>query len=398
MMRHQQSKYIVGYATIRMEGKQTEQFIQLCINEQIPVWNIIMLSSRKYEAMIYLHHFEQVKEIASTFTHFKVELVQKRGIFVKIKAILARKEWLLACIISIFFLFLLANTAWKVDIKGVPIHLERAIEDKLEQVGLYEGAWVYSLDPLEIVQDELLNDIPDLLYIGIEQKGTSYYIDAIEKKIEHPKEDTTTTELTAKKDGIIDKMFIESGIPVVKRNDMVKKGDVLVTNKLELLEEDNKKDDKAKKIPVKGKVYANTWYNVKVSVALDKSQASLTGKNKTYYHLQVGTFSIPVWGWKEQPYTDQIAEYDVQPIRLWKWTLPITWVKKELHEYEAHTTSLSQKIIEEKMLKHIEENVKRTYGQDTEVLNYYVLHETIDNGKVKMNLYVSLMENIAKSD
>lgn len=402
-MRHQQIKYIIGHVTIRIIGNKPEKFVRKCLEAQLPMWNVTFISKNKYEATVYKHHVKEIKKLSET-SSYVVELIEERGIFVKLRSFFARKEWVLACAMSIGLLFLLANTAWKVEITGVPMHIEHTIEEQLEDAGLYEGAWIRSLQPLELVQEQLLHEIPDLLYIGIEQRGTSYYIDAIEKKMENEDEEKSSDKLVAKKSGMIEKMFIQSGVPLVARNDMVKKGDTLVTNEVELLEEeenegeDEKDNKKTKKVPVKGKVYANTWYHIKGHVALNKSQASLTGENKTSYQLQLGNITVPIWGWNKQPYQNQIAEYDSQSLRLWAWTLPINFVKKDLYEYESNTIKLSESQVQEKMMEHVEENVKRTFGQDTEVLKYYVLHETVENGKVNMNLYVSLKENIAKSD
>lgn len=396
-MRHQQGKYIVGYVTVQIKGRQPDQFIQSFVDLHFPIWNIKIISATTYEATIYLHHLDKMEELATTY-NYMIESVKDGGILIKLKGVLARKDWILAGLFSVCFLFLIANTAWKVEITGVPTHLEDAIEKKLAQSGLYEGAWTYSLTPLELIQEQLLNEIPDLLYIGIQQKGTSFYVDAIEKKMEKPREVTTQNELIATKDGIVQKMFIKSGVPLVERNDMVKKGDILVTSNLEITEENSDQDKQTKKVPVQGKVFANTWYNIQVSANLEKSQALLTGESITQYQLQFGDMSLPLWGWSKQPYTNQIAEYHTQPLRLWKWTLPITFIQKDLYEYEANKTTLSQDEVAEKAISHIKENLKRKYGQDVEILKYYVLHETVENGKVKMNLYVSILENIAKGN
>src|SRR5690606_40984277 len=91
--------------------------------------------------------------------------------------------------------------------------LEDKLEKQLASYGLYEGAWIYSHESLDIVQHQLLNDVPELLYVGIEKKGTTYTIDAVEKLVVKEEEELAPQHLIAGKNGIIQKMFIKKGSP-----------------------------------------------------------------------------------------------------------------------------------------------------------------------------------------
>src|SRR5699024_6388725 len=145
-------------------------------------------------------------------------------------------ELFIAFFISAIVLFVLANTAWKVEIRGVTVHIEDKIEERLLEHGIYSGAWIYQLESLDHIQEQMLHEIPELLYIGIQKNGTSYVIEAIEKKTEKQQLEQPARQLIAKKDGIIQKMFIKSGIPLVEMNDFVEKGDLLVTNEVKTKE------------------------------------------------------------------------------------------------------------------------------------------------------------------
>src|SRR5699024_12511394 len=99
-----------------------------------------------------------------------------------------KKAVFISLFICTILLFLLMNTAWKIQINGVSTHLEDKIKTQLADKGLYQGAWVRQLPPLETLQEEILNELPELLYVGVRMQEVFYYIVAIEKKVENQKQ------------------------------------------------------------------------------------------------------------------------------------------------------------------------------------------------------------------
>lgn len=86
------------------------------------------------------------------------------------------------CLYNQWRIYLFANTnSLKVEINGVSIHLEDKIKEHLSELGLYQGAWTYNLASLDVIQDQVLHDMPELLYLGIEKQGVTYHVDALEK-------------------------------------------------------------------------------------------------------------------------------------------------------------------------------------------------------------------------
>ncbi len=393
-MNHKQGKYVIGYMTIIIEGKHPEQLLQEFIDSGYPAWDIIFETKTTYRATIYLHHLRIIEQLASK-KDLTIMKEKARGGATVFRGLLRRKELLISLLISAIVLFMLANTAWKVEIKGVSVHIEDRIEQKLSKHGLYQGSWTYHLDSLDIIQDQLLHEIPELLYLGIQKNGTSYYVEAIEKKTEKELIDHSAQQLVAKKDGVIQKFFIKSGVPVVERNEFVKKGDILVTNEVETVEEEEKEDSNSVKIPVEGKVFANTWYNIQVAASLQPANEKLTGEKTIRYQLQLAKKSLPIWGFGQPPYKQNVINEDVKPLHLWKWELPVEIVQQNIYEYDSHALERSVEETKEMTFQHIIENLQLKLGQDIEIVKYYVLHETVENGKVKMNIYFSLLENIA---
>lgn len=397
-MKRVQGKNIVGYVTVQVQGEQPESFFQLCADQNIVVWDVNKVNSKQCQGKVYLVHFPKVEALADQ-SPYKVEVMSQSGYISQIKRLWRRKELVISILLSIAILFFLSNIIWKVEINGVSEGIEDKLNKELASYGLYEGAWSYSLESLDVVQQQILHTIPELLYIGIEKKGTTYTIEAVEKLIIKEEESLPSQHLIAAKNGIIQKMFIKKGTPSVTINDYVQKGDLLVSG---VLEEDQIEDPEEDLSPVEkvitsaeGQVYANTWYEVTVTSSMYHYEEKLTGDKQKKLYIQIGNIEFPVWGFKKISYERSFEEKINKPLYLIKWKLPFSITEKTIYDKTSLDQVRSEEEAKNMAIEHVKNDLQVKLGKDTDILKYYVLHESVENGKVKLNLYISVLENIA---
>src|SRR5690625_1529868 len=394
-MKQIQGKNIVGFVTIQVKGKRPESFFQRCADENIPIWDVRKKSKRQCSGKVYLFHIQKVKNIAHEYS-YEIEITDRRGYINFFTRIWRRKQIVISIIVCSCILFFISNIIWKIEINGVSTNIEEKVNEQLATYGLYEGAWMYSLESLDQIQQEILNDVPELLYIGIEKKGTTYTVDAVEKLIVKEEPALPSQHLIATKNGIIQKMFIEKGSPRVNINDYVRKGDLLVSGVIEEEEQENDESATDKTVTsAEGKVYATTWYEVDVTSSLYHSKEKLTGAKMIKYYLNIGNIHIPIWGFKKIPYKETVKEKDKKALYLLKWQLPFHIIQQTIYDKQSLSSKRSEEEAKEIAIEHVKNDLKVKLGIDTDILNYYVLHESVENGKVKLNLYISTLENIA---
>lgn len=401
-MKYQQAKFIVGHVTIHIKGQYPERFFERCAVNGIVVMGVKKTALDRCVGTIYLHDLNKVKSFIQKTPYEILTVEPIKGLRPKITRLWRNKTLLIAIGLCAVFLFILANIAWKMEVSGVSEETEKQIREKLELEGLYEGAWTFNTIDIDTIQQHVLHELPGLMYIGIHKNGTTFHIDAIEKKMENPPEELPNRDLVASKNGEIQSIFVKNGIGKVAVHDMVKKGDLLVSGVIEndILEEEKEEDeeDKAppKKVPAEGEIYANTWYEMDVTSSLMQSESSLTGETYQRFHVNFFDFTIPVWGFK-QPFSNYLKEEKTQTPRIFNHTMPIGIETKTYHEMTNNLNPNTKEQTRERAINHIEKKLKRKSGEDAEILYYKVLHERLDNGKVKMNLYVSVLEDIAQS-
>lgn len=112
--------------------------------------------------------------------------------------------------------------------------------------------------------NEILADLKtayknDVEYINVYQVGSVFHVEYTKRKQDQLEKDEYQN-LYARKDGLIASFDVDSGLIQVKKNDYVKKGDLLVENTIISTQ------NETKIIPVKGHVYAYTFNQFEASV------------------------------------------------------------------------------------------------------------------------------------
>src|SRR5699024_4876058 len=284
-MKHIQGSSVTGYITVLVKGRQPELFFQKCIEQDILVWNVEKKSETVCAGNIKLKDYSNLKKIRRV-TDYKLTFTNKRGFPFLIRHFIRKRELLAGLLLSILLIFFFSNIIWEGRITGVPKDIEKKISDQLTEYGIHQGTWAFTLDSPSDIQQRLINDIPELLWVGIQQNGTSFVLEGVEKTIVEEEEVEGPRNLVAAKKGVIENMYVSKGQPRVQVNDFVEPGDVLVSGKIKFSnenegdEDDEKKDETYKLIAAEGEVTAKTWYETEVTIPLKANHEHVTGNTE----------------------------------------------------------------------------------------------------------------------
>lgn len=181
-MKHTQGTSITGYVTVQVKGVKPELFFQKCIEQNIIIWNIEKKSEMICSGNIKLQDVASLRRLKRG-THYKLSFTNKHGYPFLMKKFTRKKEFLIGLVLSVLLVFFLSNIIWEVKVTGVPKEIEEKISDQLTEYGIHQGAWSLSIDSPSEIQQNLISDIPELLWVGVQQKGTSYILEGVEKSI-----------------------------------------------------------------------------------------------------------------------------------------------------------------------------------------------------------------------
>ncbi|WP_371068708.1 sporulation protein YqfD [Sediminibacillus sp. JSM 1682029] len=401
-MKHTQDIFFTGSVKIEVTGHHPELFFDLCAREGITVWNVIKINETRCVGYVRLRDISAIKRLRRQ-TVYKLSFLSRKGFPFLIQRVLRKKPFMAGLFLSILFVMFLSNVVWDIEVENVPPEIEAKIIEKLDEYGIHRGAIKFTIGTPSDIQQRLLDDLPELLWVGVTEKGTTYQLEAVEKTIVEEPEQSGPRNLVAAKKGVIVDMFVAKGLPLVKVNDLVTPGQVLVSGNLnEEKTEEEQDDDKEKNakpknnVAAEGEVIAETWYEVETTVPMKANYQTLTGENETKFHLQIGKLRIPVWGFKKVDYEHVYKETTSKPLYFLHWTLPISIVEEKWNEQASYNEKRSREKAREEAVKQATKQLRSELGKDAEIAFQKVLHERIESGKVKLTLYFKAKEDITK--
>ncbi len=381
--------FIQGYLIIKVSGFSVERFINLAMNRNI------FLSDIRYKnnyviMKVSVKGFRLLKPIAKK-TRCNVKILKKCGIPFLLHRYRKRKILFAGIIGFVIFIYILSTKIWLVNINGLERVDYNTFESFLEQEGLYVSSSKSKVDT-EKVKEDILNEFEDVAWIDITIKGTKAEVsvkETIAKK--ENLEKTEPSNIIAKKEGIIESVVVRTGTPVVKKNDVVKQGDVLIEGILKVSEDEFGVIKNY--VPSNGEVYAKTFYTYKFTIPYVYEVKEYTGKkivNKRYkiFNKNFDLFNKNV---KYKNY-NRVSEYD--ELKLGQdYPLPFITIKDTYKEFNNvkktrsfdETKILALKIADSKIMKEL--------GFDVNIVDKKIDLSDNEEG-IEVTISIDALENI----
>lgn len=214
--------YLLGYATISVEGYFIERFINICISKNILLWNMKRKKSSFLFTNIAIKDFKKIRQIAKiTKCHVKIE--KKKGLPFLLHRYKKRKIFIGLLIVVTLIIFGLSNFVWNIEITGENNINKEELLNELNGYGLKIGILKTKVDTKGIINNIRLNR-DDIAWIGIKIEGTNVIVEIVEadKKPEIIDENEYCS-IVSDKEGIITKINVQNGTALVKLGDIVTK-------------------------------------------------------------------------------------------------------------------------------------------------------------------------------
>ncbi|QED48682.1 sporulation protein YqfD [Cytobacillus dafuensis] len=382
-------EFIGGIVTVKAKGKGIERFINTLTRNGIHIWQV---KRHGVEAVIFKMKLKDVNQIRNAVRNSdcKIEFLQRTGFPFLFKRLLKNFGFVLGATAFIIVIFVLSNMVWGIEIKGANPATEYKIRKELTEMGVKRGKLQFFLDNVEGIQRKLSDNIEEITWVGVELKGTTYHLQVVEKNDPKKPEYLSPRNLVAKKKAVIVYMFVEEGQPVVRVNDHVQPGQLLVAGKIG-------KEGNIELVPAKGEIYGETWYKTDVTLPLKKTFQVFNGNEKRKHFIKIGNVEIPVWGFKKVEYKDFETESNEKKINFLKWELPISYIDRTIRESEQETLIYDHEQAFEAAKTLARNKIKSQLSENDKIKGEKVLHKSVDNDKVTISIHFQIIENIAEA-
>lgn len=214
--------YLLGYATISVEGYFIERFINICISKNILLWNMKRRKSSFLYTNIAIKDFKKIRQIAKT-TKCHIKIKKKKGLPFLLNRYKKRKIFIGLLITITLIIFGLSNFVWNIEIIGENSIPKEELLNDLNKYGLKIGILKTKVNTKEIINNIRLNR-DDIAWVGMKIKGTNIIVEVVEadKKPDIVNENEYCN-IISDKEGVITKINVQNGTALVKVGDIVTK-------------------------------------------------------------------------------------------------------------------------------------------------------------------------------
>lgn len=377
-----------GQVQMTVTGERAEAFINRCLENEVAISNIRRIKQNQISCTVAAYDVRRLRPLLRQ-SYCRLHIVKRSGLPFFLTRLSFHKGFVAGLFIFVSVLFLLSNIVWRVQITGADPKTTHEIREQLEKMGVTPGKFQFLLPAKEDLQYAITDKLNDVAWIGAKLKGTTYQFRVLEKEIPKKEKGLTPRNLVAKKEAIIYNIYVEQGKAAVQQDEYVKKGDVLISGTIG-------NENHQKIVPAKGKVLGETWYDSEAAVPLKREFKSYTGQDHTKHFIKVFGFAIPVWGFSGNSFKSYDVITKTKPFKFLKWTLPVSYEKK-IYKQTVTTRKLYTKKEALAAAKRLtKKDLLAKLNEKDKILSEKVLRDSVENGKVKVLMHYTVIENIAK--
>ena len=345
--------------------------------------HFIKIKYKKNICYIYVNE-EDFYKLKKYFNIYNISLYRMIG-FTKYKYLLKKYySFVIGIIFGIITLYLLSNVIFEINIMTNKKDLIKIINDELKENGLLKYHFVKSYEEKENIKKRILTKYKDKIeWLEINRVGSKYYINILERVIHNEENAVHYQNVIAKRNAIILEIKSSSGQIIKKVNDYVNKGDVIISGNI------TKNEEIKKRVRAEGRIYGETWYNVKVELPRAYDTVIRTGNKYNRFTLEILNNRFFIFGKKNyvfEEYEDKtLIDNKILPFKINKTTIFEIKNDKQIYTYND-ALNKGLEIARNKLLNNI--------GKECKILEQKKLKLYEENSKIIIEVFFKVYEDI----
>lgn len=369
---------------LKITGININRFLRRLIKNGINIYDLDRVSNKEIIITINVNNLEKVQELKGSYEIKILKFIGLTSIKNKIKKNSIISIFL---IISLLFILFLSNFIFEIRIYHTNSKLKETLLFELKNYGIKKGGFRKSFDEISKIKNEILEKYKDSIeWLEITREGTVYNIRVEERIINKDTKDTTPQNIIASKPGIIKKIYAKNGVIVKTENEYVSKGDVIVSGSIYLNEA--LKDT----IRAEARVYAETWYTVKLDFPLYYREEISTNNKKTVLNISFLNKDYNLFGFKKyRNYRSKnkiLYESNLLPLKIMIQQQQEVNLIENIYNKES---AINQGIL------YATSKIESTLDENEYIISKKVLKNVEKNSTIYMEIFFKVYEDITST-
>lgn len=372
-------RYIQGYLQICVTGYSPERFLNLCKNKKIAIWGLES-TSQGYLMYIKISGFRRLKPIIKK-TKTKVVIKERVGLPFFFYRYRKRNLFFAGTILCFIFIYSMTFFVWNIDFQGNVHITDSVLMEYLSNKNVTYGMLKNNVNCEQLVKD-LRKDFEDIIWVSASMDGTKLMIHIKENTdtFELSEQNTNARDIVSNYAGIVKQIITRSGVPLVKVGDMVEVGDVLISGKVDILN-DAKEIVSQKLVLADGDIVLESYIPYEKEITKYYNKKEYTKKKKRVFYMKIGNYICSLGGTKNKfkYYEKRTSETQLQLSN--NFFLPIIFGKEEYIEYTTKKTEYTKEEMEKLLKDDFQYFCKKIKANDGKILEKNLV---ITHGKSKV--------------
>lgn len=373
-----------GVVTIVVRGKSIELLVNELTKKEMQVWDLKPLPDGTMEMNIQLADFFKLRPLLKR-TGCRISVKRRSGIPFMMFRLWKRKWFVFGFALFIGVVLALSSLVWDIEVEGNGKIPKEDILLAARSEGVYPFQWIYRLPRQDELSKDLARKLPGVSWVGVSRTGTRITIQIVEASKPKEQELMNPRSFVSTSDAVVTRIYVERGQPEVKKNDRVRKGQILISG-----------EQGGKTIVAKGEVRGTVWHEYNIEIPLLRKQKVYTGEKKERGYLYFGKTAIQLTGYGKVEFKKSNTLTKLDPLTWRSFKLPIGWMSEEIMETTFIELAISEEKAKNDGIEAAKRDIMAKYGINSVVLSQKILHEKTENGKVYMKVHFEVDQDIAK--
>ncbi len=341
-------EYLRGSYTVTARAESVCRALNVLMKNNVPFYGVKAEGGGLVGFCLEPDAFRKYVALTAEMT-IEDERVTRRGLFAFASGYKMRIGFFIGAVLCAALLAASSFFVWDINVSGQTGLSEKEILKTLEGYGLYIGAYIPNIDTMRL-ENELVIDTEELSYASINLRGTVAEVVVRERKEKDVENISLPSNLVANCDGQIESIEVRGGMPTVKKGQIVKKGQLLVSGVI---------DSQAvgyRLVRARGEIYARISRSFTAEVPLVREKKSRTGEKKTRVTIRFFAKKINLFSNNDISFEKYDTIEEEKRLCLFdRVELPVFIIKTTYSEYVTET----EKISEEQALSIAEKELAR---------------------------------------
>lgn len=369
---------MINYFWIEIKGKNPKRFLSKLLKLKINIADI------KYEKdkILLKVSYEDYKNIKQIKTIYTIKIIKTSGKKKLLEQVIKYKIPLLTFIISVFFLLIISSFILFINIDTENKNIKKIIKENLQEnnVTLYSKKKSYT-KLKEITQNIKNNNLDNIEWIEIDQKGVVLTVKVIERLSNNTNANNNYKDIVASKNGYIKKIYSRKGEVLKNIDDYVKKGDIIISGNI------FRSDKVVDRVKANGKVYAEVWYIVKLNDKLIHQEITPKAVGKQKLILKVNKKEITFLTIPKKVINENKKNFFKNDI--------FSLYLKQEKNYQKETTKYKENDLTDILNKRAKNAINKNLKRDEYIIKQKTLKKYIKNGKMYIEVFFKTYEDIS---